>query len=216
VSSLAPESALGEWLAAGLQCIGQIAIESRENGSFALRHRDDAERSDLILHPDPEDALVLARFDDEQNYRPLKTAPNLRHGWQLVAQDLSGLRLALDFFYPGRLAALIAFEKQNLGTTPLRQTLERQSGMYRIAAQIDDDEADALVGNFCRSDGGCLRTILWRRNAEGAMASTRLPVEKFEPKYDQTGRGAPVIPLLCQEACNLLVAEARKTVQAGK
>lgn len=216
MSSVAPESALGEWLAAGLQGIGQIAIESRENGSFALRHRDDAERSDLILHSDAEDALVLARFDDEENYRPLKTAPNLRHGWQLVAEDLAGLRLALDFFYPGRLAALIAFEKQNLGTTPLRQTLERQSGMYRIAGQIDDDEADALVGNFCRSDGGCLRTILWRRTAEGSMASTRLPLEKFDPKYDQTGRGAPVIPLLCQEACNLLVAEARKTVQAGK
>jgi sirohydrochlorin cobaltochelatase len=216
VSSLAPESALREWLAAGLRCIGQIAIESRENGSFALRHRDDAERNDLSLHSDPEDALVLARFDDEENYRPLKTAPNLRHGWQLVAENLASLRLALDFFYPGRLAALITFEKQQLGTTPLRQTLERQSGMYRIAAQIDDDEADALVGNFCRSDGGCLRTILWRRNAEGSLASTRLPLEKFDPKYDQTGRGAPVIPLLCQEACNLLVAEARKTVQAGK
>jgi sirohydrochlorin cobaltochelatase len=216
VSSLAPESALREWLAAGLRCIGQIAIESQENGSFALRHRDDVGRGDLIPHSEPEDALVLARFDDEENYRPLKTAPNLRHGWRLILHDLAGLRLALDLFYPGRLAALSAFEKRDLVTTALRQTLGRQSGMYRIAAQIDDSHADDLVGNFCRSDGGCLRTILWRRNAEGAVASTRLPLEKFDPKYDQTGRGAPVIPLLCQEACNLLVAEARNTVQAGK
>ena len=216
MSSPAPERALGEWLAAGRRSIGQIALESRQDGSFTLRHRDDAERSDLILHSEPEDALILARFDDNENYRPLKTAPNLRHGWRLILKDVATLRLALDFFYPGRLAALIAFEQRNLITTPLRETLERQSGMYRIAAQIEDGQADALVGNFCRSDGGCLRTILWRKNAEGAPASTALPPEKFDPKHDQTGSGAAVIPLLCQEACNLLVTEARQTVQAGK
>ncbi|HMJ06250.1 MAG TPA: DR2241 family protein, partial [Chthoniobacterales bacterium] len=145
MSSLAPESALGDWLAAGLQFIGQIAIESREDGTFVLRHQDDAARGDLALHSDPEDALALSRFDDEQNYRPLKTAPNLRHGWRLLLQDLRGLRLALDLFYPGRLAAFIAFERRDLVTTPLRQTLDRQSGMYRIAAQIDDRHADHLV-----------------------------------------------------------------------
>jgi hypothetical protein len=48
-----------------------------------------------------------------------------------------------------------------------------------------------------------------------------LPREKFDPGYDQTRAlgdqplmtGA-VIPLLCQEACNLLVAECRKVVKA--
>jgi hypothetical protein len=88
--------------------------------------------------------------------------------------------------------------------------------MYRIAAQIDDPAADELVGNFCRSDGGCLRTILWQRNIEGVIASTRLPADKFDPRHDQTGGGSPVLPLLCQEACTLLIAEARKVVQAGK
>jgi hypothetical protein len=88
--------------------------------------------------------------------------------------------------------------------------------MYRIAAQITDTQADELVGNFCRSDGGCLRTILWKRNVEGTSASSRLPPEKFDPKRDQAGGGKPVIPLLCQEACALLVAEARKVVQANK
>ncbi len=82
--------------------------------------------------------------------------------------------------------------------------------MYRAAAQIGDEEADALVGNFCRSDGGCLRTILWARDA---MPSTRLPPEKFQLRYDQTGSGEAVIPLLCQEACNLLVAAAREKMK---
>jgi len=216
VSSLAQESALGDWLAAGLRCIGQIAIECRDDGSFTLAHRDDAARGDLADHSRAEDAAELARFDDAGKYRPLKTAPNLRHGWRLTLRNLAELRTALDLFYPGRLAAFFAFEKHELVATPLRETLGRQSGMYRIAAQIDDPAADELVGNFCRSDGGCLRTILWRRDPEGTVASTRLPASKFDPIHDQTGGGRPVVPLLCQEACNLLVAEARKVVQAGR
>jgi len=104
-------------------------------------------------------------------------------------------------------------EQSALIATPLRATLERQTGMYRASAKISDGDADTLVGNFCRSDGGCLRTILWNRDEKGAVTSTRLPSEKFDPRFDQTGLGAPVIPLLCQEACNLLVAEARKTVR---
>lgn len=216
MSALAQESALGDWLAAGLRCIGQIAIECQDDGRFLLTHRDDAARNDLDPHSRAEDAAELARFEDEGNYRPLKTAPDLRHGWRLTVRNLTELRTALDLFYPGRLAAFFTFEKHELITTALRETLDRQSGMYRIAAQIDDRAADELVGNFCRSDGGCLRTILWRRNPEGTVASTRLPAEKFDPLHDQTGGNRPVVPLLCQEACNLLVAEARKVVQAGR
>ena len=216
MTALAQESALGDWLTAGLRCIGQLAIECREDRSFTLTHRDDSVRNDLAHHAQAEDAAELARFDDTGNYRPLKTAPNLRHGWRLTLRSLAELRTALDLFYPGRLAAFFAFEKHELTATPLRETLGRQSGMYRIAAQIDDPAADELVGNFCRSDGGCLRTILWRRDAEGAVASTRLPEQKFDPIHDQTGGSSPVIPLLCQEACSLLVAEARKVVQADR
>ena len=216
MSALAQEGALGDWLTAGLRCIGQIAIECQDGERFTLTHRDDSASNNLTPYRHAEDAVELARFDDTGNYRPLKTAPNLRHGWRLTLRNLAELRTALDLFYPGRLAAFFAFEKHELVATPLRETLGRQSGMYRIAAQIDDRAADELVGNFCRSDGGCLRTILWNRDAEGTVASTRLPAEKFDPIHDQTSGGRPVVPLLCQEACNLLVAEARKVVQAGR
>jgi sirohydrochlorin cobaltochelatase len=216
VSALALERALGDWLAKGLRCLGQLAIESGDDGGFTLRHRDDAGRSDLAILRHAEDAMELARFDDAGNYRPLKTAPDLRHGWKLILPSLAELRLALDLFYPGRLAAFFAFERSELKTTPLRKTLERQTGMYRVAAQISDEQADELVGSFCRSDGGCLRTILWQRDSGETVPSTRLPPEKFDPRHDQTGGSQPVIPLLCQEACNLLVAAARETVQAGR
>jgi sirohydrochlorin cobaltochelatase len=216
VSALAQERALGDWLAKGLRGIGQIAIESAENCAFVLRHRADSGKTNLAESQNANDAAELARFDDAGDYRPLKTAPTLRHGWKLCLANLAELRLALDLFYPGRLAAFFAFEKDTLIATPLRDTLERQTGMYRIAAQIRDEQADELVGRFCRSDGGCLRTILWRRDIAGTVSSTRLPAKKFDPRHDQTGGDEAVVPLLCQEACNLLVAEARTVVQTDR
>jgi sirohydrochlorin cobaltochelatase len=210
VTAPAQERALEDWIVRGLLRIGEIAI-TLEDGAFVVTHRDDIGRTDLESGIE---AAELARFDDAGNYRPLKTAPTLRHGWRLQLRSIADLRIALDYFYPGRLAALLAAEQKQLETTALRETLERQTGMYRIAAQITDIQADELVGNFCRSDGGCLRTILWHRDRQGTSPSTMLPTHKYEPSYDQTGRGEPVIPLLCQEACNLLVAEARKVVQS--
>jgi sirohydrochlorin cobaltochelatase len=213
VSGPAQEIALAKSLAAGLRGIGQISIDAGDEGSFALIHFEDAPRNDLVHYAHAEDAAQLARFDDAGNYRPLKTAPNLRHGWRLTLPDRSALSMALDLFYPGRLAAFYAWETDALIMTPWRATLDRQTGMYRSAAKISDEETNTLIGNFCRSDGECLRTILWKRDREGTVASTLLPPEKFDPAQDQAGRDRPMIPLLCQEACNLLVAEARKIVK---
>ena len=184
-----------------------------------MGHREDEARpaEELVIHRDPEAAVELALYDDTGAYRPLKTAPNLRHGWRLVLTDGRAVRLALDLFYPGRVGAWRLFEAGKLGTTSLRETLNRQTGMYRVAGKLTDEQADALAGRFCRSDGGCLRTILWKRDAAGTVSSTRLPAEKFDPAHDQTESKREAeegfFPLLCQEACNLLVAEARAVVK---
>ncbi len=210
------EHALLGWLDLGRRQFGQVAIETSRDGKFFLRHHEDRKGDDLQRFFEASDAEVIAKFDDAENFRPLKTAPNLRHGWQLELNDRAELREALDHFYPGRLAIARAAETGELSITPLRETLERQTGMYRVAAKIDDAQADALVGNFCRSQGGkpgCLRTILWPRDAAGTPASVQLPPEKFDPTCDQTGGSESVIPLLCQEPCNLLVAEARRVVK---
>jgi sirohydrochlorin cobaltochelatase len=198
-------------LAGGRAYIGQISIE-RSDRDFVLCHRDDLGRRDLHDYP-AENAREIARFDDAGNYRPLKTAPDLRHGWRMEIVDLTELRRALDYFYPGRLAMFAEWKENRLTTTTLRETLDRQSGMYRVAAKISDEQINDLVGSFCQSNGGCLRTILWKRDAAGTSASSQLPARKFDPAFDQTGHGERVIPLLCQEACHLLVAEARKIVK---
>ena len=192
---------------------GQLLIQRTGSGSFVLCHRDDEKAHGLQIFRQPDDALEIARYDDAGKYRSLKTSPNLRHHWRLELVDLGELRRALDYFYPGRLAMLAAWTENRLSVTPLREALDRQSGMYRVAAKISDEQIDDVVGNFCKSGGGCLRTILWKRDKTGASPSTKLPQEKFDSTHDQTGRGENTIPLLCQEACNLLVAECRKVVK---
>jgi hypothetical protein len=141
----------------------------------------------------------------------------------LTVETFEELKGALDYFYPGRLAVFAAWKSGQLRTTNLRDTLDRQSGMYRVAAKISDSQLNDVVADFCRSDGGCLRTILWKRDAQGTLSSTKLPNEKFDPLYDQASGGPrstpaatttpATVPLLCQEACNLLVAECRKVVK---
>ncbi len=207
---------------------GQILVRKITTGRFILFNREDEAHEDLQTRRSAEDAIDIAKYDDAGNYRPLKTAPNLRHGWRLELDTLEAVMRALDYFYPGRLAAFAAWKSDKLQTTPLRETLDRQSGMYRVAAKISDSQIDNLVADFCRSDGGCLRTILWKRDAEGAASSTKLPKEKFDPKYDQatavcsrrpagdahvSHSETATVPLPCQEACNLLVAECRRVVK---
>ncbi len=188
--------------------IGEVAV--LRSAAFELRHRDDQSRGGEELERFTADAAdQIARFDDARNYRPLKTAPNLRHGWRIVCTSAADAEAAVEQLYPGRLAALRAWQRDELSTTALRQTLNRQTGMYRIASRVTDAALNELVGRFCRSDGGCLRTILWKRDGSGAAPSTLLPEAKFNPAYDQTNHGERAVPLLCQEACNLLVAAAR-------
>src|SRR6516165_4613951 len=199
---------------------GQILVQKRQGAGFVVLHRDDESLDQLQTYRDAEDASKIAKYDDAGNYRPLKTAPNLRHGWRLELTIIEELKCALDYFYPGRLAIFAAWKSGYLKTTALRETLDRQSGLYRVAAKISDPQINDLVAGFCRSDRGCLRTILWKRDRNGVIASTKLPKEKFDAAYDQvmaictrrpagdarvSRSEAATVPLLCQEACNLLV-----------
>ncbi|MEI9894479.1 MAG: hypothetical protein WDN28_11490 [Chthoniobacter sp.] len=81
--------------------------------------------------------------------------------------------------------------------------------MYAITKKITDAQAQTLIGGFCRSDGGCLKRILWP--IAPGIPITSLPAEKFQPSAPR-----PELPLLCHEACNLLVAKAREVVKKGE
>lgn len=185
---------LSTWLEEGGERVGQIAIRRVAEG-FELRHADDAARSDLTLHTSAEAARNLANLDDAGNFRPLKTARNLAHGWRLVVPDAASLRRALDYFYPAMLGCAESFHRGELPAIPLRDKLARQTGMYRVTQQITDEQARAMIDGFC---AGCLKQRLW---------------EIAEPNPQPISFAPREMPLLCHEACNLLVAEARKVVK---
>lgn len=204
--------ALTRWLAEGYTQIGQVELRRGEAQGYELRHIDDVGRTDLELFTRPEDARHLAAYDDKGTFRPLRTAPNLRHGWHLLVTDLAALRLALDHFYPGMLGVLVSYDLKKLPVIPLRDLLERQTGMYAVTKKITDEEAQSMIGGFCTSQGGCLKTILWRISPDTPVTS--LPADKFDPSVNQTGTNARAIPMLCHEGCNLLVGQARSVVKS--
>jgi sirohydrochlorin cobaltochelatase len=192
--------------------LGEINARRLSDALFILRHRQDAihgKAAKLRIYRGCAAARDLARFDREGRYRPLKGAPTLPSGWELQLDSIDSLRLAIDAFYPGALASWFAWEEQRVRPVDLRTTLNRQSGMYRVTQKLTDHEADRLAGRFCRSNGGCLRTILW--TIEGKPPDGSLPETKFSITHDQLGKHESVIPFLCLEACNLFVAEARRT-----
>jgi len=196
------------WLQAGGREAGEVAITPAAAG-FELRHRADLGRTDLTAHTGAEAARHLANADEQEKFRPLKTAPNLRRGWSLHVADVPALRRALDYFYPAMSGVWASQERGELRPVPLRETLARQTGMYRVTQLITDEQAQAMVGRVCTSDGGCLKHILWEL-APGQPLTT-LPPEKL-----QAPAKAGALPLLCHEACNLLIAEARTVVKKSQ
>jgi len=199
-------AALVDWLGQGGRRIGQLAI-SPDPAGWELRHVDDAGRTDLQLHAHWQDARALANLDDAGAYRALKTAPNLRHGWRLVVASVEHLRRALDYFYPAMLGMRLAEQAGAMTATCLRETLGRQTGMYRVTQKLTDAQAQELILQTC-NHCACLKTMRWQIADD--VPITSLPVEKFVAAQD-----AEHWPLLCAEGCNLLVAGARKVVKGA-
>ncbi len=197
---------LERWLRAGGKSVGQLSIAPSGDG-WELRHVEDVGRNDLEAFAKWEDARTLANLDDAGAFRPLKTAPTVRHGWRLVLPDAEAVRLALEYFYPAMLGVWLAHRAGEVTPVDLHDTLGRQTGMYRITQKLTHEQAQRLIAKQCRSNGGCLKTILWR--ISDGVTVPLLPPEKF--RADHTP--ADTIPLLCQEACNFLVAAARKMVK---
>ncbi|MEO6739158.1 MAG: DR2241 family protein [Chthoniobacteraceae bacterium] len=197
---------LEHWLRAGGRRVGQILIAPAGEG-WELRHTDDAGREDLTVFSKWEDARAISNLDDAGAFRPLKTAPSLRHGWRLVLPDAHSVRLSLEYFYPAMLGVWLAHRDGEVKPVDLNHTLGRQTGMYRITQKLTHEQAQRLIAKQCRSNGGCLKTILWQISQ--GICVPLLPPEKF--RADATA--ADTMPLLCQEACNFLVAAARKMVK---
>ncbi|RBP40423.1 sirohydrochlorin cobaltochelatase [Roseimicrobium gellanilyticum] len=193
--------------------IGQVQVHHTNDCSWHCHHVDDTEnRGGLQAFKAPEDARSIATYDDAGNFRAVKTAPNLRHGWVLELSNTSELLLALDFLYPAAVGLWEHWLAGTLQPVPLRETLNRQTGMYRFAKNITDELAQQMVAEVCDPATNCLRAITWSLTADQPLTS--LPPEKLPPAkdaYKQTG----VLPLLCVEACTQAVSAARELARAN-
>jgi hypothetical protein len=221
------ERLLEERLRGGTINLGELVVREVEPGRYLIRHwKDDKPGEKLAVETQANAALEIVRYDQQGNYRPLKGAPNLPTGWELRLGSAAEVRQAIDYFYPGAFSTWIAFSRGEVDPVDLRQTLTRQTGMYRITQKLTAMQAEELAGRFCQSHSSCIRTILW--TIDGKVPKKYLPSSKFDPRADQVARdrqereedGRPgshhnrsAVPFLCTEACNLFVAAARKIVK---
>ena len=176
--------------------LAQVLIQKTGAG-YELRHVLDRNvpRESLRVVP-LTDVRRLAQFTAAGEFRPLKSAPNLAQGWLLPIRNGDELEFALNAFYPGALADWHAATGAQPPVTHFRDFVNRQSGMYRIAAKITDGQALEVIGATC-TPTACLKHRLWT-----VAGSIDNPAEKS------------LIP--CLEPCAVLLENARKTARAAQ
>ncbi|MCU0782366.1 MAG: hypothetical protein MUF04_14895 [Akkermansiaceae bacterium] len=202
-------------LADGIQRIGQIAIRARDGGGYLLCHQEDAARAGevdfggLEVFARPADARRIATYAEDGSYRFLKSQPNLRRGWVMPLESAADLRLALDHFYPAAVGLWLAWRAGRLEVEHLREKLDRQTGMYRSAKGLTDEEARRLMPAVC-SHPHCGRRVLW------GLAANQPSDQELSAACSGIHPGVPeseAIPLLCAAPCNHFVAECLNAVR---
>jgi hypothetical protein len=170
---------------------GQVWIRRTESG-FQLRHVADKEADSAALQLLGEkDLRQRAQFTERGAFRPLKSAPNLARGWRVAPRDEPALGLALNQLYPGAVADWFAAQLPSPPVTSYREFTNRQTGMYRITARLDDPVAGA-VARACCHENFCLKRRLWTVEGQPPDAAVK----------------KSLIP--CLEPCAILVEFARK------
>ncbi len=207
---------LAEAVAGGIRRIGQVAIlPERAGAAYVLCHIEDegGELSLLESHDGPAAARGISTWAEDGSYRFTKGELSLARGWLLRLSSAEELRQALDHFYPAAVGLWLAWQDGRLGIEHLRDKLNRQTGMYRSARYLSDAGAQRLVREVYGPGNRCAKRILWRIDADTPLEESE--ASRFDGVVGEIDRVA-AIPLLCREACNHLVAEARKASKAEK
>ena len=199
------------WLAAGGRHLGEVLIRPQGSGWILCHQADEAQvgTSALTSYHSPAEARDIARQDAAGQFRPLKTAPTLKTGWELHLPDALALQEALDALYPAALANWFRFADGQIPPRNLKEMLGRQTGMYRITGLLRESEAQTLVAATCHS-GNCQRKLLW--SWDGTIPWHLLPTQK-NPSPPNPAEAFPAMPLLCTDACPLLIGPARPLVK---
>ncbi|HEX5849917.1 MAG TPA: DR2241 family protein [Rubrobacter sp.] len=171
---------------------GQVILSPTSAGGYALRHAEDASVRELQTSDDPRHAREIARLTAEGAYRPLKSSPNLRRGWELRVADARSLGTAMDYLYPAGVVHWHLLREGMLTLTTFRQNAARQSGIYQRTRRLTDRGVQDAA-RACCEDQVCLKKTLW-------------DVDENTPLDMERGEGE--IP--CPEPCSIFVSFARR------
>ncbi len=196
--------AFTETLESGVNQIGQIRILL---DPIRLHHIDDSDSASLEIHTDPDDAREIGLYTPEGEYRFTKGELSLPTGWIFHLESIEQLRRTIDLLYPASLGLWNAWKNDTIRVQNLRDKLNRQTGMYRHSRNVSDQGAQDLVKCLCGPTNKCVKKILWKIDEEQPLEDSE--ASQFNGIVAQ-GDEANAIPLLCQEACNFFVAQARK------
>lgn len=171
---------------------GQVIIRPAAPLGYSLHHADDAPEDGMRVSGDPRAAREIARLTEDGEYRPLKSSPNLRRGWELRVADARSLGTAMGYLYPAGVVHWYLHREGRLRSTNFRENAARQSGIYKRVQRLSD-EGVRSAALACCEDAVCLKKILWDIDED-----TPLEVD----------RGEGEIP--CPEPCSIFVSFARR------
>ena len=176
----------------GGRVFGQVLVRAEPSGGYYLCHRDEAGVVDLELHEDPRAAREISKLTDAGEYRPLKSSPNLRHGWVLKVGETRGLGVAMNYLYPAGIVHWHLYREGRLRVTDYRENASRQSGIHKRIQRLSD-EGVQNAARACCEDAVCLKKTLWNVDTETLL---------------EMDRGEGEIP--CPEPCSIFVSFARR------
>jgi len=212
-------NALRLLLQSGSRRLGELEFKSIDlNDRFIICHWKDTacaaqeEFGGLEMYVDPSAARDLSTYAEDGSYRFIKGQVNLKRGWVMVLESAEDLRMALDLFYPAAIGLVVAWRNGTLEVENLRDKLQRQTGMYRIARTIRDDVSQRVVREVCGPSNQCAKRILWQIEANTPLDDSEASRYLGIPEDLQENEA---VPLLCREACNHFVAECCRAVKTG-
>lgn len=161
--------------------LAEVLIVRRGSG-FELRHRSDRDVSVGSLQTVPAAELrALAQLTAAGEFRPNKTAPNLRQGWITHVTSPDELESALRQLYPGALADWFAAQQPAPPVTHFREFVGRQTGLYQAVRSLSDESAVEVIHAGCDARF-CLRRRLWTvPNLDPDAVGTKSLVPCLEP-----------------------------------
>ena len=171
---------------------GQVIVRPFSPLGYSLRHTDDAREDGLEVSQDPRAAREIAKLTEGGDYRPLKSSPNLRRGWELRVADARSLVIAMNYLYPAGVVHWYLLREGRLHLTSFRENAARQSGIYkRVRRLTDEGVLNAAIA--CCEDAVCLKKTLWDVDEDTPLG---------------VNRGEGEIP--CPEPCSIFVSFARR------